>query len=90
MKNRDLVKVTAHPSVKIWKNRQGQEPASDKVEGLMKYIARIKSTTMVTVVTEPQWLGIDVSQAWLDVVLRPAGTYWQVSHQEMGWVELVT
>lgn len=45
---------------------------------------------MVTVVTEAQWVGIDVSQASLDVVLRPAGTYWQVCNQELGWGELVT
>jgi transposase len=39
--------------------------------------------------TEPQWIGIDVSQAWLDIALRPAGTYWRVSNQPAGWLELV-
>jgi transposase len=46
--------------------------------------------TMVTVAIEPQWVGIDVSQAWLDIVLRPVGTYWRLSNQESGWSELVT
>jgi len=41
-------------------------------------------------VTEPQWVGIDVSQAWLDIVLRPAGSYWRLSHQASGWAELVS
>jgi len=45
---------------------------------------------MVQMVTDPQWVGIDVSQAWLDIVLRPAGTYWRLSNQESGWAELVT
>jgi transposase len=45
---------------------------------------------MVTSVTEPQWVGIDVSQAWLDIVLRPAGTYWRLSNQVSGWAEVVT
>lgn len=45
---------------------------------------------MVIRVTEAQWVGIDVSQARLDVVLRPAGVYWQVSNQEEGWVELIS
>jgi len=44
---------------------------------------------MVSIVAEPQWVGIDVSQKWLDVVLRPSGTYWRVSNQESGWHELV-
>jgi transposase len=39
--------------------------------------------------TESQWIGIDVSQAWLDIALRPAGTYWRVSNQPAGWLELV-
>jgi transposase len=39
--------------------------------------------------TEPQWVGIDVSQSWLDIVLRPARTYWRVSNQEAGWAELL-
>lgn len=45
---------------------------------------------MVTIVAEPQWVGIDVSQAWLDIALRPAGTYWRLSNQEPGWAELIT
>ncbi len=44
---------------------------------------------MVTIVSEPQWVGIDVSQAWLDVVLRPSGLYWHLSNQEEGWATLV-
>ncbi|NJO78781.1 MAG: hypothetical protein HC827_09785 [Cyanobacteria bacterium RM1_2_2] len=36
---------------------------------------------MVTIVREAQWVGIDVSQAWLDVALRPAGTDLRVSNQ---------
>lgn len=44
---------------------------------------------MVSGVIEGQWVGIDVSQAWLDVVLRPAGTYWRLSNQETGWHELI-
>ncbi|MFM7428187.1 MAG: IS110 family transposase [Elainella sp.] len=44
---------------------------------------------MKTTATEPQWVGIDVSQAWLDVVLRPAGHYWRLSNQESGFAELV-
>ena len=45
---------------------------------------------MGTIVVEPQWVGIDVSQAWLDIVLRPAGTYWRLCNQEPGWAELMT
>lgn len=45
---------------------------------------------MATIVAQAQWVGIDVSQAWLDVALRPAGTYLRLSHQEPGWAELVT
>jgi transposase len=37
---------------------------------------------------EHQWVGIDVSQAVLDIALRPAGLYWQVSNQQRGWQEL--
>ena len=40
--------------------------------------------------SEVQWVGIDVSQKWLDVVLRPSGTYWRVSNQESGWEELLS
>jgi Transposase IS116/IS110/IS902 family len=32
---------------------------------------------MNIIATENQWVGIDVSQAWLDVVVRPAGIYWR-------------
>lgn len=42
------------------------------------------------IATENQWVGIDVSQAWLDIVLRPAGTYWRFANQEQGWAELVS
>jgi transposase len=45
---------------------------------------------MGTIVREAQWVGIDVSQAWLDVALRPAGTYLRLRNQESGWAELVT
>lgn len=44
---------------------------------------------MEPTVTEAQWVGIDVSQAWLDVVLRPTGRYWHLSNQESGFEELV-
>lgn len=44
---------------------------------------------MVMIVREAQWVGIDVSQAWLDVALRPAGTYLRVSNQQPGWAELL-
>ena len=44
---------------------------------------------MVIIATESQTVGIDVSQAWLDIALRPAGTYWRLSNQEQGWTELV-
>jgi hypothetical protein len=46
--------------------------------------------TIGTIVVEPQWVGIDASQAWLDIVLRPAGTYWRLCNQEPGWAELIT
>lgn len=45
---------------------------------------------MVKIITEPQSVGIDVSQGWLDIVLRPAGTYWRLTNQETGWTELIT
>lgn len=44
---------------------------------------------MVSAMAEPQWVGIDVSQKGLDVVLRPSGTYWRVGNQASGWEELV-
>ncbi len=44
---------------------------------------------MMTAASERPWVGIDVSQAWLDIALRPAGTYWRCPNQEQGWLELV-
>jgi transposase len=44
---------------------------------------------MVTVTTESQWVGIDVSQSWLDIAIRPGGRIWQLANQEQGWIELV-
>lgn len=44
---------------------------------------------MVMVVTESQWVGIDVSQAWLDIAVRPSGSYWRIPNQEAGWPELL-
>jgi transposase len=44
---------------------------------------------MVMIVTESQWVGIDVSQAWLDIALRPSGSYWRLPNQESGWQELL-
>ena len=38
---------------------------------------------------ERQWVGIDVSQAKLDIALRPSGRCWQVSNDESGWPQLV-
>jgi len=38
---------------------------------------------------ESQWVGIDVSQAKLDIALRPSNVTGQVSNQESGWTELV-
>ncbi len=38
---------------------------------------------------ERQWVGIDVSQAKLDVALRPSGRYWQVANDESGWQRLL-
>jgi len=45
---------------------------------------------MVSVVSESQWVGIDVSQAWLDVALRPGGAYWRLANTEEGWRELLS
>ncbi len=39
--------------------------------------------------TESQWVGIDVSQAKLDIALRPSSITGQVSNQESGWKELI-
>jgi transposase len=44
---------------------------------------------MATIAADAQWVGIDVSQKWLDIVLRPSGTYWRLSNQEIGWNHLV-
>jgi transposase len=44
---------------------------------------------MNIVATENQWVGIDVSQAWLDIFVRPSGIYWRLPNQEKGWEELV-
>lgn len=40
------------------------------------------------IISEPQWVGIDVSQAKLDIALRPAGTTWQVRNTDPGWQDL--
>lgn len=45
---------------------------------------------MDIIATENQWVGIDVSQAWLDIALRPAGTYWRFPNQEKGWTKLLS
>lgn len=44
---------------------------------------------MVAIAPERQIVGIDVSQAWLDIALRPAGTYWRFANQAQGWTELM-
>ena len=41
-------------------------------------------------ISELQWVGIDVSQASLDIALRPAGSTWQVSNTDSGRQELLT
>ncbi len=41
-------------------------------------------------ISEPQWIGIDVSQANLDIALRPAGSTWQVNNTDSGWQKLLT
>ena len=38
---------------------------------------------------ESQWMGIDVSQAKLDIALRPSSITGQVSNEESGWTELI-
>lgn len=38
---------------------------------------------------EAQWVGIDVSQSWLDVSLRPANADWRVENAESGWNQLL-
>ena len=42
------------------------------------------------IILEPQWVGIDVSQAKLDIALRPADSTWQVSNDESGGRELLS
>jgi len=44
---------------------------------------------MTIIAGEAQWVGIDVSQNWLDIVLRPSGTYWRLSNQESGWSQMI-
>jgi transposase len=44
---------------------------------------------MSIIAAEYQTVGIDVSQAWLDIALRPAGTYWRLANQEQGWTALI-
>lgn len=44
----------------------------------------------MTTISEPQWVGIDVSQAKLDIALRPAGSTWQVNNTDAGRQELLT
>jgi len=38
--------------------------------------------------SQHQWVGIDVSQATLDVAVRPAGHHWQVANDESGWQQV--
>ena len=38
---------------------------------------------------QPQWVGIDVSKANLDVYLRPSGKQFQFNNQTSGIVELI-
>lgn len=45
---------------------------------------------MVASNRENQWVGIDVSQDWLDIALRPEGIQWRVRNKESGWSELLT
>jgi transposase len=35
-----------------------------------------------------QWIGIDVSQAWLDIATRPLGKVWRQPNNLIGWAEL--
>lgn len=44
----------------------------------------------MTTSSELQWIGIDVSQATLDVASRPGGEHWQVDNTESGWQILVS
>lgn len=43
----------------------------------------------MTTSSELQWIGIDVSQATLDIASRPGGEHWQVDNTESGWQSLV-
>ncbi|MEO0941745.1 MAG: IS110 family transposase [Cyanobacteria bacterium J06642_12] len=40
------------------------------------------------VMQEEQWVGIDVSQATLDIAIRPGNECWQESNQSAGWSQL--
>jgi transposase len=37
-----------------------------------------------------QWVGIDVSQAWLDIFVRPAGITMRLTNNESGWAQIFT
>jgi transposase len=37
----------------------------------------------------PQFVGIDVAKAWLDVAARPSGVVWRVANTDAGWQQLV-
>lgn len=39
--------------------------------------------------TPQQWVGIDVSQAWLDIALRPANHSLRVANTEAGWKDVI-
>ena len=39
--------------------------------------------------SEPQWVGIDVCQKYLDVYIRPSSKLFQVSNDEVGIIKLV-
>jgi len=34
------------------------------------------------------WIGIDVSQAWLDIAARPSGDIWREPNTLVGWEAL--
>lgn len=38
---------------------------------------------------ETQWVGIDVSQSWLDISLRPAHADWRIENTQSGWTQLL-
>lgn len=39
--------------------------------------------------SEKQWVGIDVSQSWLDIAIRPNNQTWRLKNTESGWTQLV-